>query len=1254
MKIHKQKEHSLILKPFGIGGRLYMAVTVLAFFDLQDPDTLLSEQQLWSAIPEQLGDKQVLDMGMPKPRAEVLVSGSCFAPGGTTRTASQVSLRVGPLQKTLSVFGDRFWVKKAGMWVISDPLPFSEIALAWSNAFGGPGCDENPLGKGMAPVTGDDGRQVHPLPNIEYPHRLMGSPADRLPPAGFGPLDLMWPQRAKKQGTYDDKWLKERWPYFPDDMDYEFFNTAPEDQFLEDFFQGGEQIELVNMHPEYQVIRSCLPRVRMRCFVTRRKSLKAAEQEEIFEEVATRSDTLWLFPSIMKAVVMYRGTCRILDDEFADVQRVFVATERLDDPPASIDYYHQQQQKALDRTVDIDTSALQAAGKKIGRAMQRFRNLPKEIEQMKMQALGKAPVMPVSAARMEETSGRMLSDHLALIDRLESQARAMQSKWGHLARIDLDIFDSMRTRVGQVGKNTGQALAKISQAMDKAAAVQKEIGAKLKARVKPGDLAKAGIDPDNLLPPATVNPWHDHGFDFVVKCRRRLENDQRCLEKLQALGLEKRTIRRAWLGLNPEIVQQRRLDWGLDPAAGGTRDPELIELPPGLVLPWFQEAVLKRILVLSNWQEGAPELVPADGSDNQPLFLPAACLIDLPGVEVAASAPAVAVADDFQALLVEQEVGDACSVIVLDEAAKKPGKEAAACLEKAPALLVVTRPDLDDQGWEPWQKAYANARRLDLPAGSTVFQARAAGCDIRAWIMEGLGPELAAGHQVEPALPESGKPPSGSPLAGMKFSNYDVAAMVKGLSDQIRAFHQPKLDAADKSRRQIFQKARQVLAKAGQDPDRVLGAEPPPSAGPAEAGAKIAARLRQQKEKLRAAGRLTPEIESQLDSQAAKAVQMGKEGQQRLKKGLAQLEETRIKAAQVKASGIPEDFREKFTVHGLDPEKMQKLTRQQVVERHSRGQSLAGAVLNGLDLSGLDLKGIDLAGAQCRKTNFSGADLSGADLSQALAMEADFSRAVMRKVRCRKGVFTRACFREADLGGADLGMSVLQEADLCRADCTGVKFHMTVLQKAVLQETDFSTASIDMSVFSGADATGARFCKACLEKCLFKDTVVDRADFSGAALPATQFQGARGAGLKFTGADLSKTRTGGGTDFSGADFSGITMKQGCFRQTVLAGADFSGARLEESMLEDCDLKNTRLYRVSMPRTRLAKCDLEGVDMRQVNLFLGSLRKARLVSTDLRGANLFGVDFYKAVMGNTRLEGANCKLTLIQDKTEYLK
>ena len=1031
-------------------------------------------------------------------------------------------------------------------------------------------------------------------------------------------------------------------------MNYEFFNTAPEDQFITGSFAGDETIEILNMHPDMQVINSRLPRVRVRCFVTKKKSLKAGhEEDEIFQEATTHVDTVWLFPAILRGVVMYRGTTEILDDEYADVSRIFLASENMADEPQSIEYYLEEQKKVLDRMVPIDPAPLEAAKKKIGEAMLRVKNIPKDIETAKLKAMGKAPRMQRSPEEMAAQSKEVIANSMVLLSGLEGQTREMHAKWGHMVKIPLEKFDEIRGKLKDTEKRVDDTLAKVQKAQKEGEEAKKGISDDLRKNVSPEDLEKAGIDPDELMKPESVNPWHDRGFPMVIKWRKNLEQDREAQNALYKLGFNKRTIQHAWLGINREEQADDITAWGLKPETGDQGQPEALIIPAGLVMPRFDEATLNRILIRPGDYDDSGRDVLIEDSDETPLFLPS---VDPEG------APVIRVADELEARLVEQEIGDACSVIALKNPEEKPDKDAAKNIEDAPVFLIVLpeQPAESEKDWEPWEKAYPNAQKLPLPKGNTVFEARKHGTDIRTWIMEVLPSDFARKHQIEPAMPEPGKPPEKSPMAGLVIPALDIKGMVDKLTKEIRAFYQPKIDEAMAMKKEMEGKARDAIIKAGKDPDAVLSAAKDQPRKPfGEVGDDIAKKITEERERLRAAGRLTPEIESKMNASAAKAAQMGRDGEKQYQEGMAKLAAGKKEIEQAKAGEIPDSLKEKFDTAGIDPEKMKKLTREEVIERHERGERLEGAILSGLDLSKLDLHGIDLSKAQCRKTKFCESNLDGAIFNQTLAQEADFSGASLKNIKAERGIFTKAIFKEAALTGANLHMALLQEADLTKANCAGAKFNMTILQKARLNQTSLAGADVNMSVFSDADASDADFGRAKLFKCLFQNTILDRADFSGAVVNSTMFNGAKGEKVKFTGADMSKARMGGNAIFSGADFRNIKMVQGCFRESDLSGTSFQGSEIESSMIEDCDLHGADFYRVSARKTRFSKSNLEGADMKGLNLFQGSLRKARLVDTDLRGSNLFAVDFYKAVFGNTRLDDANMKMTQLYKKTEFL-
>ena len=59
---------------------------------------------------------------------------------------------------------------------------------------------------------------------------VVRDPHSDYAPVAFGPLGRGWPLRARFGGTYDDKWLKDDFPFLPKDFDERYYQAAPEDQ----------------------------------------------------------------------------------------------------------------------------------------------------------------------------------------------------------------------------------------------------------------------------------------------------------------------------------------------------------------------------------------------------------------------------------------------------------------------------------------------------------------------------------------------------------------------------------------------------------------------------------------------------------------------------------------------------------------------------------------------------------------------------------------------------------------------------------------------------------------------------------------------------------------------------------------------------------------------------------------------------------------------------------------------------------------
>jgi len=248
-------------------------IVVNASFDFSNQDLLgLAEVQRPIVVadvpygdPTHSSIRYESQLALEKPFVDVLVQGRVYAPGGRMAEEVQVGLRVGTLQKTLVASGDRFWKRGVLGLSPSSPRLFESMPLVYERAFGGARETDvfmqNPVGVGYKGIGAGDQAITTDVPNIEYPHDRVTSPSSTVAPGGFGVIARSWFPRVRYAGTYDDAWLKTRWPLLPTDFDPRHNQSTSADQQLP-FLFGGEPVVLVNLSEE-GLVRFALPEDRL-------------------------------------------------------------------------------------------------------------------------------------------------------------------------------------------------------------------------------------------------------------------------------------------------------------------------------------------------------------------------------------------------------------------------------------------------------------------------------------------------------------------------------------------------------------------------------------------------------------------------------------------------------------------------------------------------------------------------------------------------------------------------------------------------------------------------------------------------------------------------------------------------------------------------------------------------------------------------------------------------------------------------------
>ena len=258
-----------------------------------------------------------------KPKAEVMLRGTCHVPLGKAVSECPVRFSVGAWSKTLRIVGRRLWSDDTARAVMTNPTPFTTTPVDYAHAFGGPGHAANPVGLGAA------GRE---LPNVEHAGAAIRARKDDPGPAGFGPINPAWAPRAGKVGkAYGTRWKRDRAPFYADDFDWSYFNAAPADQQLDAFLRGDEKLTFQNLHPTERVLEVSLPGLRIRTFVQ--------DVAQRFREVPMSLDTLFVDLDAGKLYLTWRGLDPVQTDDLKDVLWALVASEPLAQSPLPEAHY---------------------------------------------------------------------------------------------------------------------------------------------------------------------------------------------------------------------------------------------------------------------------------------------------------------------------------------------------------------------------------------------------------------------------------------------------------------------------------------------------------------------------------------------------------------------------------------------------------------------------------------------------------------------------------------------------------------------------------------------------------------------------------------------------------------------------------------------------------------------------------------------------------------------------------------------------
>lgn len=315
-------------------GREHLVVAIKGTFTIpeRDGDTarlapeqapLVMADEFWGE-PGFSATRYEVDFALRKPRCDVLLNGSAYAPDGRPTERVRVGLQLGSLRKSFTVVGDRIWTGTSAGPRPGPPEPFTTMPINYDRAFGGSDPidpDEtrraaypaNPVGRGFHEARHGLAIVGRPVPNTEETHDPIELPWGNYRPMSLGAIGRNFAERIAHAGTYDDAWLADVAPFLPADFDDRYYQAAPSDQRI-DYLMGGETVVLLGLTPEGHR-RFRLPELEVPVLVLRRRASPL--------ETLARADTCLIEHDLDRLVIVWRQHVALQRDIF-EIEAVHV------------------------------------------------------------------------------------------------------------------------------------------------------------------------------------------------------------------------------------------------------------------------------------------------------------------------------------------------------------------------------------------------------------------------------------------------------------------------------------------------------------------------------------------------------------------------------------------------------------------------------------------------------------------------------------------------------------------------------------------------------------------------------------------------------------------------------------------------------------------------------------------------------------------------------------------------------------------
>ncbi|OHT25020.1 hypothetical protein A3Q29_15655 [Providencia stuartii] len=247
------------------------------YSDLNEQQFPLNMADRYYYSPETSSLIEETDLVQSRPCTNIHILGVAHPQNRTPTSQWRAGIRIQSFSKTWTLSGPRYWEFRNNKWELGDAIPVDGVPLRYEYAYGGDWTSqdgethtvsENPIGMGFYPELAElDKKKRYPAPQIIQD--VLKRPLDSLSidtrqvSEGTGPISRWWTGRVEHAGTYEKDWPEKTFPFYPDDFDSQFFNSAHPSLRYPGYLMGDEIILLEGLLPESSRVVTALPNYRL-------------------------------------------------------------------------------------------------------------------------------------------------------------------------------------------------------------------------------------------------------------------------------------------------------------------------------------------------------------------------------------------------------------------------------------------------------------------------------------------------------------------------------------------------------------------------------------------------------------------------------------------------------------------------------------------------------------------------------------------------------------------------------------------------------------------------------------------------------------------------------------------------------------------------------------------------------------------------------------------------------------------------------